>query len=402
MRTRSGSWRTCIIPILAVSKQQASVAFQYIAALFARGPFVKLKIAETADAISLSNGVDLQVRPASFRTIRGDTAIAIIADEIAFWHGTDEASTNPDAEILNAVRPALATTHGPLIAISSPHAKRGELWQTYRRHYGPQGDPAILVAQAPSGVLNPTLPQKVIDRAFERDPARAQAEYGAVFRSDVEALVSPEVIEACIARGLHELPPAIRVRYFAFVDPSGGSADSMTLAIAHREGDRAVLDLVRERRPPFSPDDVTREFAEDLLRYRCRTVTGDRYGGLWPVERFAAHGITYKVSERTKSNLYGALLPLLNAHRCDLLECARLEQQLLALERRTSSSGSESIDHAPGSHDDMANAVAGALVCAGTRPRTVMDALAFSPEDDAAAAARWRFAQRFPYVASLT
>ena len=124
-------------------------------------------------------------------------------------------------------------------------------------------------------MLNPTLPQKVIDRAFERDPARAQAEYGAVFRSDVEALVSPEVIEACIARGLHELPPAIRVRYFAFVDPSGGSADSMTLAIAHREGDRAVLDLVRERRPPFSPDDVTREFAEDLLRYRCRTVTGD-------------------------------------------------------------------------------------------------------------------------------
>ena len=40
-------------------------------------------------------------------------------------------------------------------------------------------------------------------------------------------------------------------QYVGFADPSGGSADSMTLAIAHAEGERAVLDAVREVKPPF-------------------------------------------------------------------------------------------------------------------------------------------------------
>jgi hypothetical protein len=69
----------------------------------------------------------------------------VIATEAAFWQ-TDEGSGNPDSEILNAVRPSLATTHGPLIIITSPYARRGEVWDVYRRHYGPQGDPLILVA----------------------------------------------------------------------------------------------------------------------------------------------------------------------------------------------------------------------------------------------------------------
>lgn len=49
------------------------------------------------------------------------------------------------------------------------------------------------------------------------------------------------------------LPPVQGVSYIAFTDPSGGSQDSFTLALAHQEGEGAVLDLVLERRPPFSP-----------------------------------------------------------------------------------------------------------------------------------------------------
>jgi hypothetical protein len=79
----------------------------------------------TADTISLKNRVDIQIRAASHRTIRGITAIAAIAEECSFWQ-SDE-SNNPDFEILHAVRPALATTGGMLFAIGSPHARRGEM-----------------------------------------------------------------------------------------------------------------------------------------------------------------------------------------------------------------------------------------------------------------------------------
>jgi hypothetical protein len=88
------------------------------------------------------------------------------------------------------------------------------------------------------------------------------------------------------------------------VDPSGGSNDAMTLAIAHKEGNTVILDMVRERRPPFSPEAVVEEFANELKNYRITTVAGDRYAGEWPRERFRLHGVNYEVADKSKSELY--------------------------------------------------------------------------------------------------
>jgi hypothetical protein len=135
----------------------------------------------------------------------------------------------------------------------------------------------------------------------------------------------------------------------------------MTLAISHSESERAVLDAVRERKPPFSPESVVEEFCALLRDYRISIVVGDRYGGDWPGEAFRRFGITYEAAAKSKSDLYRDLLPALNSGRADLLDNGRLTAQLCGLERRTARSGKDSIDHAPGGHDDLANAVAGAL-----------------------------------------
>jgi hypothetical protein len=134
------------------------------------------------------------------------------------------------------------------------------------------------------------------------------------------------------------------------------------MAISHFERDRRVLDAVRERRPPFSPEQVVQEYAALLKQYRCLAVTGDFYGGLWPSERFAEHGITYKRSEKTKSELYMELLPLLNSGKVELLDNERLLGQLVHLERRTARSGKDSVDHGPGQRDDLINSAAGSMV----------------------------------------
>ena len=149
------------------------------------------------------------------------------------------------------------------------------------------------------------------------------------------------------------------VSYSAFVDPSGGSADAMTLAIGHRQDDVVMIDALRERRPPFSPDDVVAEFSALMKSYRVSKVSGDRYAGEWPRERFRDRDIGYEPAEKPKSDLYRDLLPLINAKRLDLLDDKRLQAQLVGLERRTSRAGKDSIDHAPNAHDDVANAVAG-------------------------------------------
>ena len=348
-----------VLLCVALDQRVAKIILDYAEACFERSPILKQLIANrTADALELTNGITLEVRPASFRKLRGPTYIAVIADELAFWY-VDAAYANPDVEILNAVEPGLATTGGPLILASSPHARRGALWDVFKRHYGAGGDPLILVAHGATRTLNPSLPQRVVDRALEKDRARATAEYLAQFRTDVEGFVAVEIVEACTG-DYREMLPAATNFYRAFTDPSGGSDDSFALAISHKSEDRIIIDAIREARPPFSPDAVVDDFAALLKSYRVSRVTGDRYAGEFPRELFRKHGIAYDLAKQTKSELFRDLLPLLNSGRIVLPRNDRLQGQIVGLERRTSAVGRDTISHPDRGHDDVANAVAGA------------------------------------------
>jgi hypothetical protein len=240
--------------------------------------------------------------------------------------------------------------------------------EAFSRHFG-HDDARVLVWQAPTLAMNPSLDPSVVERAFEDDPQSASAEYGAAFRDDIADFIDRAAVEACVEPGVFEHPASRARHYVAFVDASGGSgSDSMTLALAHAEDGVPTLDAIRERRPPFSPDAVVAEFAALLKAYRVTRAVSDRWGGDWPGELFRKNGITVEPSAKPKSDLYGELLPLLNSGRCSLLDNQRLIGQLCGLERRTSRGGRDSIDHAPGAHDDIANACVGALLLVGQRP----------------------------------
>jgi hypothetical protein len=349
---------------LAQNQRQAQIAFDYTSAVFESVPMLQGMVRnKTADTLSLTNNIDLEVRPSRFRTLRGVTCVACIVDEIAFFY-SELDSANADSEILTSLRPTLSTTSGPLVAISSPYAKKGELYATWKKHYGPDGDKAILVAQGSSRTLNPSLPQAVVDRAMERDAAAARGEYLAIFRDDLTDYVSPEVVQQCVDVGCYERSPQPGQTGVAFVDPAGGSGqDSMTLAVAHLEGgDTVIIDALRERKPRFSPTDVVEEFCELLKSFRISTIVGDKWGGEFCREPFRAKEVFYKVCERAKSDLYRDALPLLNSGKVRLLDNARLVNQLCGLERRTGTTGRDIIDHPLRGHDDLANAVAGVIV----------------------------------------
>jgi hypothetical protein len=351
------------IPLIAADRRQARTLARYVRALLLEVPMLRRMVeSETRESFDLSNRTTIEIHTASFRSVRGYTLAGALCDEVAFWPQEDSAT--PDEEILAALRPGLASIPGSVLLLgSSPHAKRGELWNAYRRYHGQDGA-LVLTWRADTRTMNPRISERVVEDAYERDAARAAAEYGAQFRADIESFISLEAVEACVEPGCLERAPLGGLSYSAFVDPSGGAVDSMTMAIAHVEGERAVLDCVRERKAPFSPDDVVAEFAAALKSYRIRKVRGDRYAGEWPRQAFAKQGITYEPADEPKSELYRDLLPLFTSRRAELLDLPRLVSQVVALERRTSRGGRESIDHPPGGHDDLANAVAGVLVTA--------------------------------------
>ncbi|WP_323847022.1 hypothetical protein [Microbulbifer magnicolonia] len=356
-RSKLAPGEVATVIIVAADRKQARSVMRYIRGLIESCPMLQaMVVRDGQESIELVNRCVIEVMTATHRGIRGYTVCCAILDEIAFWM-VDGAS--PDREIINALRPSLATLNGKLIALSSPYARRGVLWESYRRHFG-SDSARVLVAQAPTLTMNPTLDESVVAEAYENDPTAAAAEYGAQFRTDVEGYVTVETLDRCTRPSQLEIMPDSRSTYTAFVDPSGGSADAFTLAIAHQDKDeRVIIDCTRAVRPPFSPESVVDEFCKLLKTYRIREVRGDAYAGEWPREQFNKRRISYIRSDKNKSELYKDLLPLLNSGNIELPPDNQLHRELLGLERRTTRGGRDSIDHAPGAHDDLANAIAG-------------------------------------------
>jgi hypothetical protein len=351
------------IMVVAADRRQARVIHRYCRALLMRVPaLTQLVQRDVAEVIDLTNGISIEILTASFRTIRGYSVVAACCDEICYWKS--DLSISPDTEVINALKPAMSTVRGAMfLAASSPYARRGIAWRAYQRNWAK--DTATLVWQADTRTMNPTVPQSVIDDAQEEDPAAAAAEYLAQWRVDVEGFVMREVVEACTVLGRYEQPYVSGTVFAGFCDlAGGGGGDSMSLAVGHydRDAKLAVLDALREVRPPCSPSETVAGFAQLLKSYGVHRVCGDRYAGEWPREEFREHGIEYEPAANAKSDYYRELLPLLNSRRVELLDSPRLMAQLVNLERRVARGGRDSVDHGPGGHDDLANAVAGLVV----------------------------------------
>ena len=367
--------RTLVACFATKRDQAGDIIFKYVRAYFERLPEFHRLVeghlpASASRPITLRNNTDIAVVTNNFRAPRGRPIACAIFDEVCFW--LDENSATPDKETYAAVLPGMGTIpNAMLVGISSPYRQSGLAFEKWKNYFGKASDD-VLVIQAPTRTFHPTFPQSIIDQALEDDPEAAAAEWLAQWRRDLADFVSREVVEACTIKGRFELPRAVGASHVAFCDPSGGSVDSMTMAIAHRSREgKGILDCLREARAPFVPADVVLEFIPVLKSYGISKVVGDHYGGAWVVEEFKKHGISYETSELNKTQIYAEFLPLLNSIRVELLdgtpEARRCFNQLVSLERRTARGGRDSIDHPAGLHDDVVNAAAGALVLVAGR-----------------------------------
>ena len=79
------------------------------------------------------------------------------AGRVAFLP-TDDDAANPDSEVIAAIRPAWRRSRTPCCCVPRRLTRaRGALWDAHRRHHGRDGDP-VLVWQAPTPTMNPTVP----------------------------------------------------------------------------------------------------------------------------------------------------------------------------------------------------------------------------------------------------
>ncbi|MGO9701243.1 MAG: hypothetical protein ACLPX7_18485 [Xanthobacteraceae bacterium] len=351
-----------VVILLGADRRQSAILRRYCQGLLS-APLLAAEVTRMTDeVIEFRNCSSLEIGTNDARLIRGRSAIAVLGSECCHWR-TDEHSASSDEEVVGAAEPSMAMCPdgGLLLLGSSVHRRVGYMYRQFKRLHG-NDDAEDICWFAPSSVMNPKLPQPVIARAIADDAPKARAEYENVWREDLSSYITPGLIESSVDEGVTVRPYDPRHQYQSFIDASSGTSDAFACAIAHREGDVAILDCLVEILAPFNTTEATAQIAEVLKGYGCRSTMGDDHAKGWVRSELARHGVTL---ESRPSGMDGSVfhleaLPLFGSGRARLLANARLVGQYCALERRPRGER-EWVGHPNRAHDDLAIVCSGAL-----------------------------------------
>jgi hypothetical protein len=127
------------------------------------------------------------------------------------------------------------------------------------------------------------------------------------------------------------------------------------MAIGHRDGEKLIVDVIRGRRGPFDPQQLTQDYAALARQYNIREVRGDHYSAEWVASAWRNAGLNYKTSDITASQIYLEALPTFTRNLASLPNHPTLIRELLLFERSPQRSGKDTISHPRNCHDDYSN-----------------------------------------------
>lgn len=321
--------------------------------------------AVTGKQIRYKSGVVVQCFPAKKAATRNKTMIGGLADELAWWE-TDEVKVNADYEICRALKQRMATIrkrwHPKFIKQSSPYLEHGVLYDDFQA----RDTARRLFVHAPTWVFNPAIDAAVLTEAKEDDFEEYLRDYGAQFGKAGGSYMGAEEVDGAMKRDRPAiLTPAPATAYEAAVD-TGFRRDRFVLGIAHRTGDRMIVDLVRywtpEKGAPLDEEEVVRETVEHLKAYNCDTAVADKYGDIQLQNDLRKDDIRLAAERQSTEEHNAVMKNLRSALRRGLIELPfdkAIRDDLLAL--RKMGNGSAMKIEAPrrkGFYDDISNVLA--------------------------------------------
>ena len=350
------------ILVIAPVLKQAQIAFRYIRKYISSSPELSdLVVKERKSEIELRNGITIACQPCSQITVRGDSVVCAICDELGFWK-REETAANPEREVIAALRPAMATlTNTKLVKISTPFRKDGILWDDFRE----RDSLDYLVWQASSKEMNPTIPDDFLKEEERKNKEDFRREYLAEFTDSVLGWITWEMLEPCVVRGCRELPRVSNGTYVAAVDPAFRESE-FGFAILHRSDSGHITVPFAARwtpthNSPLNLESISVQINDILRRFVINSLVGDQY--CFPIlrEHFEKLGIFYRefsFGPHTRASIYGNLRQLMGQQKLSLVDHPDLIRQLISLEQIRAANGNTDIRPPRSLKDDIAIAVA--------------------------------------------
>ncbi len=331
------------VMLLAPTLELAKIAFEYICA-YLRGSKILWKRVRkiNKNSITLDNHITIGCYACTHAGVRGRTVVAAVCDEIGFWPDGPEAA-NAAEEVISAVTPGMATVRkAKLIKISTPYAKRGLLWNEFRR----RSELPFPVWQLTSFDMNPALRPESLEDERRESEEKYRREYLAEFTDAINAWVDPEILDPCIVRGRQRLPRQDGVSYFAALDPASRGSE-FALLVLHQSADGlVVVDYVGgwqgTRQAPLSFDSVLPQIRDILASYEINTVVGDLHCADCIKQSLMGLGIFYETRNfggSTRAEIFLNLKHLMVRGKLQLVDDPSLIHQLRSLNEVRTPSG---------------------------------------------------------------
>jgi len=403
---------------IATEKDQAATIFARAKARFLSCPFFAPFIAsDTLSSMRFRTQADIDkngkkaapslrvgFRSSNAKGLRGKGYIVVILDELAYFQ--DDGLVNA-YDVWEAVTPATATftpkdpkdnrvpigpSDGRVIAISSPASTVGKFYDLYK--VGMDGDVGMLVVQAPTWEINPSVPTSEYAKKFRELKDSFWSEFGAQFVSTVKKWIERAAdLADCVFEELRPTARGIPRRpYFVGLDlglTAGGSGTA--LSVTHIEDDAVVLDLIdgiragegrfEHRERLDVEEDVIPWFLEVHGRFNVHEGMIDQFNGYMLEQHLHRMGLKqYKavhVTQDLKSNQYQRFKLMMYDRRVRLYnlpseanpesEWADYIQELLDLEAKRSGYNIVSVKAPHGKKDDFSDALVRAVWLASER-----------------------------------
>ena len=286
--------------------------------------------------------------------------VACIFDEACRMLGQEDGVVNLDdarAAVIERLR--LLRHHGAmarLVAVSSPWAARGPIYDAVQEYFGRPSEQLVIV-RATGPELNPLWWTPAACEASRQDPRGSYENdvLGEFLDAEHGWLSAMEVRQATRAAPLERPRPegSLTVSYCAAIDP-GVSGNAWTLVIAGRDADlggddmKAKYHVALARQWQGSPSNplkaraIFAEMAPLLREYRLNSVYSDRWSGALMAEIGDLAGVSVHVSRDSPeetSKHHADFRTLLLDGRLELSPLPMLVADMLAIRKKLQPGG---------------------------------------------------------------
>ncbi len=365
------------VSVVSLTVDLARVVFDHIVGTLVHKPALRklLVNSPTADSVDVMHPsghvVEIKVVAGSRA---GSSLVArwsagVIFDEAPRMNGEEDGVVNFD----DARRAALGRLlpGAQLVAIGSPWAPRGPVYQMVQEHWQ-KPSARLVVVRAPAPAMNPNwwTPDRV-DKLRQQDEQAYRTDVLGEFSDPESSLFSSGELDRCTRTGgplVLEREP--RHDYRAAMDPgTRGNAWTLAIATLRRVGGKDISTIVLAKQwqgsktDPLNPDTVLKDIAADCLRYGLDSVTTDQ----WSADALRAIADRHKlylhietITAPRKVELYESLRARLADGALELPPDPQVRADLLSLRKRVTTNGIsiELPRTADGRHADYAPAIA--------------------------------------------